>query len=80
MPRRFVIDADWLETAIRAAEELRAHAQSTGKPVAIAAAGVRLETLKEVRRMAAAEDATPPAPGGPLTPPASPGTAPPSAR
>ena len=40
MPNYLVIDADWLDGEIGKAETLRAHAQSTGKPVAIAAAGM----------------------------------------
>jgi hypothetical protein len=47
-----VIDGDWLEEAIRQAESLRENAQSTGKPVAIAAAGIRLESLKQIRDLA----------------------------
>ena len=47
-----VIDGDWLERAIRAAESLRESAQSSGKPVAIAAAGIRLESLKQIRDLA----------------------------
>lgn len=53
MAKYLVIDADWLERAIRDAETLREHAQSSGKAVAIAAAGIRLESLKEIRRRAA---------------------------
>jgi hypothetical protein len=44
-----VIEREWLEQQIRQAEVLREHAQSTGKPVAIAAASIRLESLKEIR-------------------------------
>lgn len=54
MPDYLVIDAAWLEREIANAEALRRHAQDTGKPVAIAAAGVRAESLKEIRRLAAA--------------------------
>ena len=51
MPSYLVIDADWLGREIRNAEILREHAQSGGKPIAIAAAGVRLESLREVLRL-----------------------------
>ena len=51
--RYLVLDAEWLEAQIRQAETLREHAQSTGKPVAIAAASIRLESLKEIRKTAA---------------------------
>ena len=51
MANYLVLDADWLEREIRNAEILREHAQGSGKPIAIAAAGVRLESLKEVRRL-----------------------------
>jgi hypothetical protein len=52
MARYVVIDAEWLDREIRNAEALREHAKATGKPVAIAATGVRAESLKEVRRLA----------------------------
>ena len=52
MANYLVIDGDWLERAIRAAESLRESAQSSGKPVAIAAAGIRLESLKQIRELA----------------------------
>jgi hypothetical protein len=44
------IDVDWLEQEIGKATVLREHAQSSGKPVAMAAASVRLESLREIRR------------------------------
>ena len=50
MSRYVVLDADWLEQEIRTAEILREHAQETGKAVAIAAAAIRVESMKEVRR------------------------------
>jgi hypothetical protein len=53
MPNYLVLDGDWLDREIRNAEILKEHAQDTGKPVAIAAASVRLESLKEIRRLAA---------------------------
>ncbi len=52
MPRYLVLSADWLEREIRQADILREHAKATGKPIAIAAAGVRAEGLKEVLRHA----------------------------
>jgi hypothetical protein len=52
MARYVVLDAEWLDREIRNAEKLREHAVATGKPVAIAAAGVRAEGLKEIRRLA----------------------------
>lgn len=52
MANYLVIDADWLEREIRNAENLRAHAQDSGKPVAIAAAGVRLGGLQEIKDLA----------------------------
>ena len=51
--RYLVIESEWLATQIKQAETLREHAQSSGKPVAIAAASIRLESLKEIRRVAA---------------------------
>jgi len=51
--RYLVIESDWLDTQIKNAETLREHAQSSGKPVAIAAASIRLESLKEIRKFAA---------------------------
>ena len=51
MANYLVIDADWLEREIRNAEVLREHAQDSGKPVAIAAAGVRLGGLVEIRQL-----------------------------
>ena len=62
LPEYLVIDGAWLEDAIRSAETLREHAQSTGRAVAIAATSVRLESLREVRRLAVA--ALPPGEGG----------------
>ncbi|MEN8150640.1 MAG: hypothetical protein ABFS86_12515 [Planctomycetota bacterium] len=56
MSRYVVIESDWLETRIREAETLREHAQSSGKPVAIAAAGIRLESLKEIRKIGVPAD------------------------
>ena len=53
MSRYLVIESDWLDTQIKNAETLREHAQSSGKPVAIAAASIRLESLKEIRKFAA---------------------------
>ena len=53
MSSYLVLDGDWLEREIRNAEILKEHAHDTGKPIAIAAASVRLESLKEVRRLAA---------------------------
>ena len=53
MSRYIVIESDWLETRIREAETLREHANSSGKPVAIAAASIRLESLKEIRKIGA---------------------------
>ena len=50
MSSYLVIDAEWLDREIRNAEVLREHAQSAGKPIAIAAASVRLESLREIRR------------------------------
>ncbi len=50
--RYLVIESAWLDTQIRQAETLREHAQSSGKPVAIAAAAIRLESLKEIRKIA----------------------------
>ena len=38
MSRYLVLETDWLEARIREAESLRESAQSSGKPVAIAAA------------------------------------------
>lgn len=52
MANYLVIDADWLDIEIEKAVTLREHAQSTGKAVAIAAAGIRLESLREIRRIA----------------------------
>ncbi len=52
MTRYLVLDSDWLKTRIENAKTLRDHAQSTGKPVAIAAASVRLESLREIRSRA----------------------------
>ncbi|MCU0727290.1 MAG: hypothetical protein MUE73_16145 [Planctomycetes bacterium] len=52
MARYVVLDAEWLDREIRNAETLREHAVATGKPVAIAAAAVRAEGLKEIRRLA----------------------------
>ena len=57
MSRYVVIESDWLDTRIREAETLREHAQSSGKPVAIAAASIRLESLKEIRRIGLPTDA-----------------------
>jgi len=54
MPDYYVINGEWLEREIAAAEKLREHAQATGKSVAIAASGVRVESLKEIRRLAVA--------------------------
>lgn len=56
MPRYLVLDSEWLEARIKQAESLREHAQSTGKPIAIAAASIRLESLKEIRDVAADYD------------------------
>jgi len=53
MSRYLVIESDWLDAQIRQAETLREHAQSNGKPVAIAAASIRLESLKEILKVAA---------------------------
>lgn len=53
MPNYLVIDAEWLEREIRNAEILREHAQDAGKPIAIAAAGVRLGGLQEIKELAA---------------------------
>ena len=52
MAKYVVLDSDWLKQQIEAAKVLREHAQSTGKPVAIAAASVRLESLREIRNQA----------------------------
>ena len=57
MSRYVVIESDWLDTRIREAETLREHAQSSGKPVAIAAASIRLESLKEIRKIGARANA-----------------------
>ena len=57
MSRYVVIESDWLEARIRDAETLRDHAQSSGKPVAIAAASIRLESLKEIRKIGVPTDA-----------------------
>jgi len=51
-----VIETEWIEARIREAETLREHAQSSGKPVAIAAASIRLESLKEIRKVGASAD------------------------
>ena len=51
MSNYVVLDADWLEREIENAKTLREHAQDTGKSVAIAAASVRHESLKEIRRL-----------------------------
>ena len=56
MSRYVVLESEWLEARIREAETLRDHAQSSGKPVAIAAASIRLESLKEIRRIAVPAD------------------------
>ncbi len=48
----YVINGDWLEREIATAETLREHAQGTGKSVAIAATGVRVESLKEILQLA----------------------------
>ena len=52
MAKYLVLDSDWLKQQIENAKTLREHAQSTGKPVAIAAASVRLESLREIRNLA----------------------------
>ena len=52
MAKYLVLDSDWLKTRIENAKQLRDHAQSSGKPVAIAAASVRLESLREIRKLA----------------------------
>jgi hypothetical protein len=52
MPRYLLLDAEWLDREIHNAEMLREHAAGTGKSVAIAAASVRAESLKEIRRLA----------------------------
>jgi hypothetical protein len=52
MAKYLVLDSDWLKQQIEAAKTLRDHAQSSGKPVAIAAASVRLESLREIRKRA----------------------------
>lgn len=52
MPKYLVLDSDWLKEQIENAKTLREHAQSSGKPVAIAAASVRLESLREIRKNA----------------------------
>jgi hypothetical protein len=52
VPKYLVLDNDWLQAQIRQAESLREHAQSTGKPIAIAAASIRLESLKEIEKVA----------------------------
>jgi hypothetical protein len=52
MAKYLVLDSDWLKTQIENAKQLRDHAQSSGKPVAIAAASVRLESLREIRKLA----------------------------
>ena len=74
MPNYLVIDADWLDREIGNARVLTEHAKETGKPVAIAAAAVRLESLKEVLKLGV--PALPPGEGGiPLSvaaPPAGP--------
>ena len=52
MKKYLILDADWLAQQIENAKLLREHAQSSGKPVAIAAASVRLESLREIRNLA----------------------------
>ena len=52
MAKYLVLDSDWLKLQIENAKTLREHAQSSGKPVAIAAASVRLESLREIRNQA----------------------------
>jgi len=52
MAKHLVLDSDWLKRQIENAKTLRDHAQSSGKPVAIAAASVRLESLREIRNQA----------------------------
>ena len=52
MAKYLVLDSDWLKIQIENAMVLREHAQSSGKPVAIAAASVRLESLREIQRQA----------------------------
>ena len=52
MAKYLVLDSDWLVKQIESAKVLRDHAQSTGKPVAIAAASIRLESLREIQNQA----------------------------
>ncbi len=52
MANYLVLDSEWLRVQIENAQVLRVHAQSSGKPVAIAAASVRLESLREIQRQA----------------------------